>query len=70
MEQKDSEKVTNIIKDYKSVSNKDLMFAMDFIQEDFNFTKEKIIELTNHLDKLEVVYNKILQEYQNRTKSK
>jgi hypothetical protein len=70
MEQKDSEKVTNIIKDYKSVSNKDLMFAMDFIQEDFNFTKEKIIELTNHLDKLEVVYNKVLQEYQNRTKSK
>jgi hypothetical protein len=46
------------------------MFAMDFIQEDFNFTKEKIIELTNHLDKLEVVYNKVLQEYQNRTKSK
>ena len=70
MEQKDSEKVTNIIKDYKSVSNKDLMFAMNFIQEDFNFTKEKIIELTNHLDKLEVVYNKVLQEYQNRTKSK
>lgn len=70
MEQKDSEKVTNIIKDYKSVSNKDLMFAMDFIQEDFNFTKEKIIELTNHLDKLEIVYNKVLQEYQNRTKSK
>ena len=70
MEQKDSEKVTNIIKDYKSVSNNDLMFAMDFIQEDFNFTKEKIIELTNHLDKLEVVYNKVLQEYQNRTKSK
>jgi hypothetical protein len=70
MEQKDSERVTNIIKDYKSVSNKDLMFAMDFIQEDFNFTKEKIIELTNHLDKLEIVYNKVLQEYQNRTKSK
>lgn len=70
MSHKDSEKVTNIIKDYKSVSNKDLMFAMDFIQEDFNFTKEKIIELTNHLDKLEVVYNKVLQEYQNRTKSK
>jgi hypothetical protein len=43
---------------------------MDFIQKDFNFTKERIIELTNHLDKLEILYNKLLTEYQNRTKTK
>jgi len=67
---KDSVKVSEIINEYKSSSNKDLTFAMDFIQQDFNFTKDKIIELTNHLDKLEMVYNKILLEYQNRTKSK
>jgi hypothetical protein len=67
---KDSEKVIQIAKDYKSSSNKDLIFAMDFIQKDFNFTKERIIELTEHLDKLEVLYNKILGEYQNRTKTK
>ena len=70
MEEKDSDKVTRIIKDYKSSSNKDLVFAMDFIQKDFNFTKERIIELTNHLDKLETLYNKVLNEYQSRTKVK
>jgi hypothetical protein len=70
IEEKDSEKVTRIVKDYKSSSNKDLTFAMDFIQKDFNFTKERIIELTNHLDKLETLYNKVLNEYQSRTKTK
>lgn len=66
----DSKKVSEIIKDYKSSSNKDLLFVLDFLQKDFNFTKERIIELTNHLDKLEVLYNKVLSEYQNRTKTK
>ena len=70
IEIEDSEKTSRIIKDYKSSSNKDLIFAMDFIQKDFNFTKERIIELTNHLDKLEVLYNKLLSEYQSRTKTK
>lgn len=70
MEEKDSDKVTRIVNDYKSSSNKDLVFAMDFIQKDFNFTKERIIELTNHLDKLETLYNKVLNEYQSRTKVK
>jgi hypothetical protein len=70
IEPKDSEKVSRIIKEYKSSSNKDLIFAMDFIQEDFKFTKERLLELTNHLDKLETVYNKVLNEYQNRTKTK
>jgi hypothetical protein len=70
IEIEDSEKTSRIIKDYKSSSNKNLIFAMDFIQKDFNFTKERIIELTNHLDKLEVLYNKLLSEYQSRTKTK
>ena len=64
------EKVKEIIKDFKTRSNKDLTFAMDFIQEDFTFTKEKLIELTHHLDKLESAYDKLLKEYQNRTKTK
>jgi ribosomal protein S15P/S13E len=64
----EAEKTLKIVKDYKSHSNKDLQFAMDFIQEDFNFTKEQIIKLTEHLDKLELTYNTILKEYKNRTK--
>ena len=65
-----SEKVLKIINDYKSSSNKDLTVAMDFIQEDFNFTKETLIKLTHHLDKLENSYNLLLKEYQDRTKTK
>jgi hypothetical protein len=68
MEKKEkAEKVLNIVKDFKSHSNKDLTFVMDFIQEDFELTKKSIIKLTEHLDKLELTYNLILKEYQSRT---
>lgn len=69
MNKKESaEKVLKIVKDYKLQSNKDLIFAMDFIKEDFEQTKETLIKLTTHLDKLELTYNTILKEYENRTK--
>jgi hypothetical protein len=60
------EKVLSIVNEYKSKSNKDLIFAMDFIQEDFEKTKESLINLTHHLDKLENSYNLILKEYESR----
>jgi hypothetical protein len=62
----ESNKIVEIIKDYKSSSNKDLKLAMDFIQKDFEYTKESLIKLTNHLDKLEFSYNILLKEYQSR----
>lgn len=65
-----AEKVLSIVKDIKSNSNKDLVFAMDFIQEDFNKTKETLITLTHHLDKLETTYNLILKEYESRNNKK
>jgi stage V sporulation protein SpoVS len=69
MDKKESaEKVLKIVKDYKSHSNKDLMFVLDFISEDFENTKETLIKLTTHLDKLELTYNTILKEYENRIK--
>lgn len=61
-----SDKVIEIIKEHKSRSNKDLVFVMDFIQEDFNLTKDSLIKLTEHLDKLEITYNTILKEYESR----
>lgn len=63
----DAIKTLRIVKEYKSQSNKDLLFAMDFIQNDFNSTKDTIFKLTEHLDKLEITYNTILKEYENRT---
>jgi hypothetical protein len=64
-----AEKVLKIVKDYKSSNNKDLIFALDFIKEDFEETKSNLIRMTNHLDKLENTYNLILKEYEERTKT-
>lgn len=63
-----AEKVIKILKDYKSQPNKDLTMAMDFIQEDFEKTKETLVRLTHHLDKLENSYNLLLKEYEIRNK--
>lgn len=66
----ESIKVVQIIKECKNSSNKDLVYAMNFIKEDFETTKESLIKLTHHLDKLESSYNLLLKEYQERNKSK
>jgi hypothetical protein len=64
-----SEKALNIIKEYKSQSNKDLIFVMEIIQKDFNVTKETLFKLTHHIDKLETTYDLILKEFESRTKN-
>jgi hypothetical protein len=61
--------ILQIIKEHKDRSNKDLKLAMDFIQEDFNMTKESLIKLTHHLDKLENTYNILHKEYTGRNKA-
>ena len=58
-----SNEILQIIKEHKDRSNKDLKLAMDFIQEDFNMTKESLIKLTHHLDKLENTYNLLHSEF-------
>jgi stage V sporulation protein SpoVS len=66
--QEEAKKALEIIKDFKNKSNKDLIFVMDFITEDFELTKKNLIKLTEHIDKLERSYNLILKEYNNRVK--
>ena len=61
--------ILQIIKEHKDRSNKDLKLAMDFIQEDFNMTKESLIKLTHHLDKLENTYDILHKEYTGRNKA-
>lgn len=68
--EKESEKVLSILKEYKLSSNKDLEFVMEFIHNDFEKTKNQLILLTHHLDKLENNYNTILKEYQSRSRKK
>lgn len=70
MKKKDTDKAIEIINDYKSKPNKDLIFVLDLIKEDFELTKNTLIKLTEHLDKLETTYDVILKEYNNRTNVK
>jgi hypothetical protein len=60
------DKLKEIIQDFKNKSNKDLTVAMDYLNGEFNKTKQNIIESTYYLDNLEKTYNQILKEYQKR----
>ena len=64
------EKFKSIIGDIENSPNKDLTSVMDFINEDYEFTKENIIKLTHHLDKLENTYNLLHKEYTDRVGKK
>lgn len=64
------QQLVEIISDYKNRPNKDLINALEVMQQDFDLTKNAILDLTHHLDKIEKTYNLVLQEYQNRTKTK
>jgi hypothetical protein len=50
----------------KNLPNSTLVEFMDKLTLDFETTKQNLINLTIHLDKVEEIYNFILKEYQNR----
>jgi DNA anti-recombination protein RmuC len=62
----EEEKVLNILQNYKSRPNKDLMFVLDFLKSDFEKTKDLLIKLTHHLDMTEQSYNKVFDEFNKR----
>lgn len=64
----DSKKIIEIVKDVKSISNKDLTDARDILYKEFNNTKNVIIDLTKHLDIVEGYYLKINEEISERLK--
>lgn len=61
--------IIEIIKDFKNRPNKDLIKALDLLSQEFELTKNTLIKLSTHLDKVENTYNTILKEYDARTKS-
>jgi hypothetical protein len=61
------EQVTEIIQNIDSKSNSDLTKVMDFLREDFDETKDIIIDLTKHLDNIEKMYDLIHKEFKRRT---
>ncbi len=60
------QEVLDILKDYKNKSNKNLTDVMDFLQDDFQKTKDLIVKLTYHLDETEKSYNKVYDEFKKR----
>ena len=60
------QEVLDVLKSYKNKSNKDLMGVMDFLQGDFENTKDLILKLTYHLDETEKSYNKVYDEFKKR----
>ena len=61
------EQVNQIIGEIHQRPNSDLTKVMDFLTEDFDDTKKLIIELTQHLDNIEKMYDLVYKEYKNRT---
>ena len=61
------EEMNEIVSDMKNRGNSDLTKVMDFLSDDFEETKNLIIELTVHIDNIETLYDKDLKEHTART---
>ena len=57
-------------KNLKDLPNTKLIEFMDLLSSDFELTKQSIINSTVYLDKLEELYNNVLNVYQDRTNGK
>lgn len=60
------EKISNQISDVNNLPNSELVNIMDSLSSEFEIVKQKIIDMTFYLDKIELLYNNTLKEYQNR----
>jgi hypothetical protein len=64
------EKLNSVLQNLNDTPNKDLVFCLDYLNEEFESTKISIIKLTEHLDKVEMLYNRILKELEGRNNAK
>ena len=62
----ESEKLIEIANDVQNKSNKDLVIVANELSEEFEKTKELIIDLTRHLDGVESLFNKVNKELEER----
>jgi hypothetical protein len=61
------EKIYEVVKNVQDKPNKDLMACLSYLSEEYEKTKELIIDLTNHMDNVEDMYNIINKELSKRT---
>lgn len=58
--------VKYVFENLNDSTNKEIISVLDFLNEDFEKTKKQIIDLTKHIEGVEIIYNKILKEYEKR----
>ena len=64
----EKEKILEISQDVENKPNKELFLAVEFLVDEFEKTKELIIDLTRHLEGIENLYNSVNDELKKRTK--
>jgi len=64
----EKDKLIEIAKDPKNKSNKDLFLVVNELHEEFEKTKKLIIDLTRHLETVEILYNDVNNEIEKRIK--
>jgi hypothetical protein len=65
-----NDKIYEIVNSAEDKPNKDLISARDLLIEEFNKTKDLIIDLTKHMDTIEEMYNIVNKELGKRTINK
>ena len=66
----ESKKLIEIAEDVENKSNNDLLTVANELYEEFEGTKQLIIDLTRHLDGVESLYNKVNKEIKKRIEGK
>ena len=62
----ENKKLIEIAEDVENKSNNDLLGAANELYEEFESTKQLIVDLTRHLDGVESLYNKVNKELEKR----
>lgn len=68
MEKKQYDIILEQAGNLKNLPNNKLLEYLDTLSVDFESKKSQIISLTIDLDNIELLYNNVLKEYQNRNK--
>ena len=66
MKKEEFENILKLQSELKDQPNSKLIEVMDKLTTEFDLTKDNIINSTLYLDKIEELYNNMLNEYQSR----
>lgn len=64
----DKKRIIEILSDVENKSNKDLLDCIKILEEEFNKTKDLIVNLTRHLETVQEMHDKAYNEVNKRIK--